>query len=113
MQIEFKAQDVSYIEALGGDIVQVSFAEKDSDDLLINPYKYVHISINYEFPPPTPKVEWCDGSDFNGGARILDYVLTKGSLQLSLKGDIRFDISFETDKATFRSIEQFLLKTCM
>ena len=112
MKIEFKAQEVSYIEALGGDIVQVSFAEKDSDDLHINPYKYVHISVNYEFPPPTPQVEWCDGTDFNGGARILGYVLTKHSLQLSLEGAIRFDVSFDTDKATFGSIEQFLLKTC-
>ena len=112
MKIEFKAQEVSYIEALGGDIVQVSFAEKDSDDLLINPYKYVHVSVNYEFPPPIPQVEWCDGTDFNGGARILDYVFSKDSLELNLEGNVRFNISFETDEATIGSIERFLLKTC-
>lgn len=55
MRIKFKAQDVSYAEALGGDIVQATFAEKDSDDLHLHPYKYVQISVNYEFPPSIPK----------------------------------------------------------
>lgn len=61
---------------------------------------------------PFLKVEWCDGSNFNGGGRILDYVLSKDSLQLNLKSDVRFDISFETDKTTIDSIEKFLLETC-
>ena len=112
MRIKFKAQDVSYSEALGGDIIQVSFAEKDSDDLHVNPYKYLLISVNYEFPPSIPKVEWCDGNDFNGGAKIVSYVFSKESLQMTITGGIGFDISFEADKNTINSIDKFLLEAC-
>jgi hypothetical protein len=110
MKIKFEAQKVSYSEALDRDIIQISFEQKDSDDLIDNPYKYLMISVNYEFPPCTPTVEWCDGEDFNGGSEIENYQMNENSLQLNLKDNVSFDISFNTDLKTIEDIKNFLAK---
>jgi hypothetical protein len=107
MEIKFKADIVSYDEAIGGDIVQVSFDEKESDDLIENPYKYILISINYEFPPYEPTIEWCDGSEFDGGLQIKSYHLTENSFKLVLEENVSFDISFKTDQKTLKKIKAF------
>jgi len=49
MHIKFTAHDVSYTEAIDGEIIQASF-EEDGDDDPINPSKfYFDISVSYEF----------------------------------------------------------------
>ncbi len=94
MHIEFTANDVSYNEALDGDIVQVNF-EEDSDDDSFNPSKYyVNISVNYEFPPCTPSVEWFDGNESSGGANIVNYNMKKNLLQLWLDNEMSFNINY-------------------
>ncbi|MFT5134365.1 MAG: hypothetical protein ACI9VI_002648 [Candidatus Azotimanducaceae bacterium] len=75
MHIVFNAQAVDYGEALDGDIIQVLFQEQpdleidDSkkDFTLPPPVKSVGFSVNYEFPPCTILVDWCDGEEDNGG----------------------------------------------
>ena len=63
MNFQFDAKSVSYEEALGGDIVQVSFEENPDDDPL-NPSSYsLCFTINYEFPLSHIDFEWCDGND--------------------------------------------------
>ncbi len=109
MKIKFNAEEVNYSEAIDGDIIQVSFDEKESDDLIENPYKCVSISINYEFPPYEPTIEWCDGSEFNGGLKIKSYNLTEDSFKLFLEENVSFDISFKTDQKTLKNIETFFL----
>jgi hypothetical protein len=82
MNLVFNAQEVEYSEALGGDIVQVSFQEDPDIDYskkdfsLPPPIKYISISANYEFSPKKT-VEWCDGEKFDGGGSIQELKLTK------------------------------------
>ena len=62
MHLAFEAQEVDYSEALGGDIIQVSFQEYPYPDLdyakvMPPPIKSVLFSANYEFPPCDTLVE--------------------------------------------------------
>ncbi len=108
MHIEFRSHDVSYNEALDGEIIQISFAEDGNDDP-INPSKYyLHISVNYEFPPIKPTISWFDGSKSDGGANILNYKLSRNSLQLWLDNNMSFDIGFEINEAIFNDINKFI-----
>ncbi len=108
MHIKFTAQDISFTEAIGGDIVQVSF-EEDGEDDPIKPSKYYfHISVNYEFPPIIPSIEWFDGKESDGGANILNYKLNRNSLQLWLDNSTSFDINFEIEDTLFNSINKFI-----
>ena len=108
MHIEFTANDVSYNEALGGDIVQI-YLEEDGNDDSFNPSKYyIHISANYEFPPFTAKVDWFDGNEEDGGIGIANYKISKNSLQLWLDNGMSFCVNFDTEKNTFSSIKDFL-----
>jgi len=108
MRIKFTARDVSYAEAIDGEIIQVSF-EEDGDNDPIKPSKfYFHISVNYEFPPIIPSVEWFDGNESDGGANILNYKIDRNSLQLWLDNGMSFDIDFEIEEALFNDINKFI-----
>jgi hypothetical protein len=115
MNLVFHAKEVIYSEALGGDIVQVSFQEEPDPDIdyskrgtLLPPaIKYVAISANYEFSSEK-LVEWCDGNDFDGGQSIRHIEITKNQLKLVVENGFRFDVSFNTDEMTFKKIALFL-----
>jgi len=108
MHIKFTAHDVSFREAIDGEIVQISF-EEDGDDDPISPSKYYfHISVNYEFPPIIPSVGWFDGSESNGGATILNYKIDRNSIQLWLDNDMSFDIDFKIEDTLFNDIYNFI-----
>ncbi len=108
MYIKFTAYNVSYSEAIGGDIIQVSF-EEDSEDDPISPSKNcLHISINYEFPPIIPSLEWFNGNEYDGGANILNYKLDRNSLQLWLDNGMSFDIDFKVEEALYSDIDKFI-----
>jgi len=108
MHIKFTAHDVSYTEAIDGEIIQASF-EEDGDDDPINPSKfYFDISVSYEFPPIIPSIEWFDGSESDGGANILSYKIDRNSLQLWLDNGMSFDIDFEIEDALFNDINKFI-----
>lgn len=108
MHIKFQARDVSYNEALDGDIVQVDFEEDGNDDPM-NPSKYYfHLSVNYEFPPIIPDLEWFNGREGDGGAKIVNYKLCRDSLQLWLDNGLSFDIDFEIEDALFGDINKFI-----
>ncbi|OEU52443.1 MAG: hypothetical protein BA871_08875 [Desulfuromonadales bacterium C00003096] len=109
MKIKFNAKEVEYSEAIDGEIIQISFGENDSDDILENPYNYITISVNYEFPPIEPTIEWCDGVEFTGGNDIKSYAITNDSFQLDLSDNVSFDISFKTNEEKLKNIEAFLL----
>ena len=66
-EISFFATEVEYNEAIGGEIVQVSFDEDPEQDPFSRTKCYVMISQNYEFQV-YPSLEWHDGIDDNGGA---------------------------------------------
>ncbi len=108
MHIKFTAHDVSYAEAIGGEIVQVFF-EEDSDDDPFKPTKYYfHISVNYEFPPIIPSVEWFDGNESDGGANILNHKINRNSLQLWLDNGMSFDIGYEIKETLFNDLNRFI-----
>jgi len=108
MHIEFTAHDVSYNEALGGDIVQVSF-EEDSNDDSIHPSKYyLNFSSDWEFPPFRPTIEWFDGSDSQGGADMLNYKLNRQSMQVWLDNDMSFDIGFKIEESLFNKVREYI-----
>ncbi|MEW6076710.1 MAG: hypothetical protein AB1724_02740 [Thermodesulfobacteriota bacterium] len=107
MNIIFDAKEVSYDEAIDGDIVQVSFAQDDHDDILENPYKYLFISVNYEFPPFEPTFEWYDGKKYGGSDLIIDYTFQVDHLMMQLDNNLVFDISFKIGKPLFEKINQF------
>lgn len=108
MHIKFTAHDVSYVESIDGEIAQVSFNE-DRDDDPLNPSKFsFDISVSYEFPPIIPSVEWFDGSDYDGGANILNCKIGRNSLQLWLDNGMSFDIDFEIEDTLFNDINKFI-----
>ena len=116
MRLEFYAQEVDYVEAIDGEIVQVSFQEKPDPGVdygkknsgLPPPIKCIDISVSYEFPPYTPTVHWCDGEDFGGGQSIKNLELSETRLKISLEKDIHVNVEFNTDEATFKDIKRFL-----
>jgi len=116
MHLIFNSQEVSYSEALGGDIVQVTFQEKPDPEYdysknnapLPPLMKYIMISVNYEFSS-AKTVEWSDGDDFDGGGTIKELTLTKSLLKLNLANGFSCEVSFTVNEATFKNIKSFLL----
>ena len=116
MNLEFHAKEVIYSEALGGDIVQVSFQEEPDPDIdyskrgapLPPAIKNVMISAHYEFSGEK-HVEWCDGKECDGGQLIRYIEITKTQLKLVVENGFRFDVSFNTDEITFKKMTLFLL----
>ena len=84
MHIVFNAQEVDYREAIGGDIIQVSFQEHPDPKVdyskknwkLHPPIKSVSFSANYEFPPCSTVVDWCDGEEDDGRESIKEIELS-------------------------------------
>jgi len=119
LHLVFNAEEVCYSEALGGDIIQVSFQETPDPEMdyskkkltLPPPVKYIGFSACYEFPPFSISVEWCDGEDDYGGESIRNLELTETKLNLILENNYRFEVSFKTDDITFQNIKSFLLST--
>ena len=117
MHLTFGAKDVTYNEALGGDLVQVTFQEESDPEIdysktnysLPPPIKSVTFSANYEFPPCDITVEWCDGEEYDGGKSIKAIELTKTSLKMVLENGFRIDVTFRIDEITFRNIHRFLI----
>ena len=108
MHIKFAANNVSYNEAIDGEIVQVVFDEDtDNDSTEISKY-YLLISVNYEFGSNLPSIEWFDGNECNGGASITNYRIDRSLLQISLDNSLSFDIAFSTEEQMYKNIESFL-----
>ena len=108
MNLEFEAKSVSYEEALGGDIVQVGFDE-NPDDAPINPSsRSLCFSVNYEFPPCKLNFEWCNGTDYDGGAKALKYSLGKSKFSVWLDNGHFIKVGFSTDPQTYSKISCLL-----
>jgi len=116
MRLAFTAEQVSYSEAIGGDLIQVSFSERkdlgeaDVKELMASTSLYLGVSVLYEFSFE-PSIEWCDGTTCDGGANVSSYVLDRDSLRMHLDNDMHFQIAFKIDHATYRQIETFFQRT--
>lgn len=104
--ISFFATEVEYTEAIGGEIVQVTFDEDPEQDPFNRTKCYVLISQNYEFPS-SPTLEWHDGKDDNGGEKILSYKLTKDFFELNATNNISIKVQHECNEKTFIEIQSF------
>jgi len=110
MHLNFTSKITSYNEAIDSEIIQVSFEEYENEDAFNQTALYLLLSISYEFPPFEPNIEWFDGEKFDGGAKALNYVLGRESIQLWLDNGISFDIKHKADKKTYSKIKQFLAR---
>jgi len=108
MKLEFKAKSVSYEEAIGGDIIQVSFEENPDDDPINPRSKCLSFSINHEFPPCKLMFEWCDGSTSYGHAKAIKYTISNSELNLWLEDDVTINVKFSTELETYNRIAYLL-----
>jgi len=107
MNINFKAIEVEYNEAIGGEIVQISFDEDSNEDPLNRTKRYICISQSYEFPGELT-LEWHDGKDYDGGSGIQNYNLTKDLFELETTDGLSFKISHSCSSKVLVQIQQFL-----
>jgi hypothetical protein len=106
--ITFKANDVTYNEAIGGEIVQVCFDEDSDQDPFERNKCYLLISQNYEFGHDEPTLEWHDGKDANGGSRVSSYSLEESILELATNDGVLFSIQHNCKKEVLIRIRAFL-----
>ena len=106
--ITFTAQDVHYGEAIGGELVQITFDEDPTDD---DPWsrskRYFMISHSDEFPGG-PTLEWHNGRDYDGGSDIIAYTFTQNIFEVQLKNGVHFTIHHQCSTRVFQNIRAFL-----
>lgn len=107
MNLRFKAEDVTYLDAIDGEIVQISFNEKKDDDRFNSKTKYLIFSVSYEFEPIEPSIEWFDGNECDGGSEVTKYSFTKNSLKVWLENGLSFDVSYLIDDDIYTKIGTF------
>jgi hypothetical protein len=108
MTVAFEAKFVSCVDAIGGEILQVTFdtlGPGKNEDERRSPY--VLISRNFEFPG-APTIEWFSGNDYDGGAEITSLALTRDRVLIKLDRDLDFDVSFRLPDRQFKRLGSFL-----
>ena len=107
MTLRFEAEVVRCTEALGGDILQVKFDTVDLNGKDHRRSPYVLLGQCFEFPGP-PSIEWHDGADYGGGAKIRSVLLQKDSVSISTDRSPGFSISFSVGEARYKELAWFL-----
>ncbi len=108
MTLAFDATRIDCAEALGGEILQVSFdtAPEDQDeDQRSTPY--VLISRNFEFPD-SATIEWYDGRDYDGGAEIVSVTLRRTRITIRIDRELDFEVTFRLPDKKFTKLTSFL-----
>ena len=108
MTISFRAKFVDCLEAIGGDLIQVSFdtiPDSEEEDNRASPY--VIIGRLFEFPGAAT-IEWHDGSDYDGGAEIVSASLRRDGLMMRLDRDVSFEITFQISDKRFTKLASSL-----
>jgi len=108
MTLRFEAKFVSCSDAIGGDILQVSFdtmPENEEEDKRSTPY--VLISRNFEFPD-SATIEWHDGLDYDGGAKIISITLSRECISIKVDQGLDFDVTFRLPESKFIRLTSFL-----
>ncbi len=105
--INFTAKDVDYGEAIGGELVQITFDEEPTDDPMSRTGRYFMLSHSDEFPGE-PTLEWYTGLDYDGGSDIIQYTFTQNIFEVQLNNGLRFTIHHQCSKGVFLKIQAFL-----
>lgn len=108
MRLAFHATFLDCTEAIGGDLLQVSFdtVEFDADeDARQTPY--VLISRLFEFPGRAT-IEWHDGSDHDGGAEIVEAMLRRTGVSIRLNRPLEIEVGFHVSDREHEELRSFL-----
>jgi hypothetical protein len=108
MTLAFEATIIDCVDALGGDILQVSFdtmPEDQDEDQRSTPY--VLISRNFEFAE-SAILEWHDGNDYDGGAKIRSITLTRTHITLFLHRELTITVTFQLTDEAYTRLTVFL-----
>ncbi len=108
MTLAFQASSVECTSAIGGEILQVAFDTAPNDqeeEQRTTPY--VLISRNFEFPG-SPTVEWHNGSDYDGGAKIVTAALRRDGVFITLDRDLEISVTFTLPDRKFAKLRSFL-----
>jgi len=108
MRLAFEAKFVDCADAIGGEILQVSFdtlpTSHDTDERCT---PYVLISRNFEFPVPA-NVEWHDGQKYGGGAKIRSINLQRDRVSIKLEHNLEVEVVFRVPPKKFGKMRSFL-----
>ena len=108
MILVFRAKSVRCSSAIGGEIRQVCFdtmsASGDEDE---RDTPYVLIGQNFEFPGPAT-IEWHDGSDYDGGTKIVAVTLARDRALIKLKRNMEIDVTFSIGDRRFAQLRSYL-----
>lgn len=108
MTLAFHAKFVSCADAIGGEILQVSFdtipARQDESE---RSTPYVQISRNFEFSG-SATIEWHDGKDYDGGAEIISMTLRRDRVFIMLARELDVDVTFRLPDKQFAKLTSFL-----
>lgn len=108
MTLAFHAKFVSCADAIGGEILQVSFdTVPASSEEIEQRTPYVLISRNFEFPGPAT-IEWHDGNDYDGGAEIISMTLQRDRVSIILDQELDIDVTFRLPDKRFAKLTSFL-----
>ena len=106
--LAFEAKFVDCADAIGGEILQVSFdtvpANHDEDERCT---PYVLISRNFEFPD-SATIQWHDGKDYDGGAEITSLILKRDRVSIKLDRDLDVEMAFNLRDRKFAKLRSFL-----
>jgi hypothetical protein len=112
MNIEIEATIVDYGEAIGGDIIQVLFAEGEDEDPFNPTNRYLCFSSNYEFDFCIPQAEWFDGNEVGGGVSVVSYEIGQNQATIQLKNGYVFNIHYEQTASVLAQIRSYLSREC-
>jgi len=108
MTLAFEAKYISCADAMDGEILQVTFdtiSEVHDEEERRTPY--VLISCNFEFDDSVT-VEWHDGHDYDGGAKIFAVTLGRTRIFIKLDQKLDIDVTFCLPDKKFAQLTSFL-----
>ena len=108
MKLAFEAKFVDCVDAIGGEILQLTFdtvpSSHDEDERCT---PYVLISRNFEFPG-SATVEWHDGKGYDGGAKVRSLIMQRDRLFIKLDRDLELEVAFRVPDKKFATLKSFL-----
>lgn len=108
MTLTFEAKLVSCVDAIDGEILQVTFdtiPESQDEDERSTPY--VLISRNFEFSD-SASVEWHNGNNYDGGSEIVVVTLSRTSILIILDSGFDINVGFRLPDKKFAQLKSFL-----
>lgn len=108
MKLSFEAKYVNCADAIGGEILQVTFDTlPPGRDEMERRSPYVMIGRNFEFPG-SATVEWHDGIDYDGGGSVIQMVLRRGRVTARLDRQMELDVQFTIVDKKFAQLQSYL-----